>query len=853
MPRAAPEPEPKEEAEAQAREEGAEGMPRKKPQEGEKSEDGEEAEAEAAPAEQEQEEEEQEDEQDQEQEQEQKRAGVSHTKGLRSSAVKRASIGADAESPQDVRSSSNPARKSMVDRLAGGARSIASSIGRIGQPVRVHESKWQRRGRRFLTLSLATIGYILFLLNNGSLGDALQPLDCSLKKNQHCVRDGSQASCDTPECWHCVRDGIEESCKLTKRKTCCSSSNTTYCDDVPKFMDRCTRDWVRNGTELTLMLSLLCLTYMAMLGELTLATAKRDDSDAIKQRKVKWGRVAGHVWTVLVVFLLVSLPAVFSTEYFRQRFKPSPQTVGQTSAMVFSVLSIMLSLREIIKHLINWNCPTLQVHVVRVLFMVPVYASDAFGTLFVCSREGGCEDSELALLLEVFREFYEAFTIYSFFRLLQEALRREAELRYSGRDIETPYASLQDLGAGRSTAGNAEQLVPLLDRGRQVQQGGTSLASGRVFGGASSASGNRRSFIERMEHMVGVDVPEDLARLHKMLLLEVSDDARQHKWWGCMCCLEPWPAGYPWLMRCRRGVLQYVLVEVVCALVILLSRHVPRHLPGANDWYGEPGYGGSNAESVTKYCLHTGLDGSRTDGSDGQGDGASDRWVDWATVYPYTTAIVSLSQLWSLYCLVHFYFGTKQILAPYKPGAKFVSIKLIVFFSFWQSMAISMWFSKFGSNWLKNASNEKINNYDLICWLNSEFQLSVGSFAAGCQALLICVEMFVASLVHRSVFSYRAFKHIAAPGSPQASERTGPARAFLNVFQETRKMQSVQDSERGWRSERSHRAAAPGWSRRTDGSMHGSRLTNGSMHGSRLTNGSVHQNRWDERSPGGAE
>lgn len=797
MPRAAPEPE----------EEAAEGMPQKQ-QEGEKSEEEEESpgEEEAAAAE----------------EKEEDPGGVSHTRGPRSSAVERSSIEAEAGSPRDLQSSPNPARKSIGDRLAGGARSITSSIGRIDlsrlrQPVRVHESKWQRRGRRFLTLSLATIGYILFLLNNGSLGDALKPLDCNVRRV-----DG--------EYQHCVRVGSDERCKPACLTT---TTNTTGCATPPAFMDRCKRDWVRNGTELTLMLSLLCLTYMAMLGELTLATAKRDDSDAIKQRKVKWGRVAGYIWTVLVVFLLVSLPAVFSTDTFHRLFKPSPQSVGQTSAMVFSVLSIMLSLREIIKHLLNWNCPTLQVHVVRVLFMVPVYAADAFATLFVCSRKGGCEDSELALLLEVFREFYEAFTIYSFFRLLQEALRREAELRYSGRDVETPYASLQDLGAGRSTAGDAERLVPLLGRGRQVQQGGTVLPSGRVLGGAS---GNRRSLIERMEQMVGVDVPEDLARLHKMLMLEVSDDARQHKWWGGMCCLKPWPAGYPWLMRCRRGVLQYVLVEVVCALVILLSRHF--------GWYGEPGYGGGSAESVTEYCH----DGSLTDGSDEQGDGASDRWVDWETVYPYTTAIVSLSQLWSLYCLIHFYFGTKQILAPYKPGAKFVSIKLIVFFSFWQSMAISMWFSKRGSNWLLRASNDRIDNDFLICWLNSEFQLSVGSFAAGCQALLICVEMFVASLVHRSVFSYRAFKHIDAPGTPLASERTAPARAFLNIFQETGAMRSVQGSvqgsERSWRSERSQRAtAAPAWSRRTDGSMHRSRPTNGS----------THQNRWDVRSTGGAE
>lgn len=783
--------------------------------------------------------------------------------GRRSSAVERASIEPEDGSPRELRSDTNPVRQSIGERLASGARSLRRSIGRMDlsrlrQPVRVHESKWQRRGRRFLTLSLAAIGYILFLANQGSLGETFNPKNC----NDHRVKS------DLP--MHCVRDGSLETCKQI-----CNPSNPsmnvtgdcarTYASWTDSIMHRCKRDWVRNGTELALMLSLLCLTYMAMLGELTLATAKEDDSGAIKQTKVKWGRVAGSIWTVLVIFLLVSLPAVFSTETFKNSFGTSPQSVGQTSAMVFAVLSIMLSLREIIKHFLNWNCPTLQVHVVRVLFMVPVYAADAFGTLFVCSRKGGCENengsfSELVLFLEVFREFYEAFTIYSFFRLLQEALRLEATLRRSGHG-STPYASLQDLGAGRSTAGDADGLAPFMrkDRGRQEHQIDTDLSSARDIGGANSVGDSRGSIFERVERMVGVDVPEDVAQLHNMLLLEVSDDARKHKWYqGCLCCLQPWPAGYVWLMRCRRGVLQYVLVEVVCAFAILLSRYY--------DWYGEPGYGGSNVENVTKYCSQS----PQTDGSGQQGDEEADaNWVsaepdmhaaitaavDWEKVYPYTTAMVSLSQLWALYCLIHFYYGTKQILARYAPGAKFVSIKLIVFFSFWQNMAITLWFSKLGSSWLHQ--NTRIDNDWLICWLNTEFQLSVGSFAAGAQALLICVEMFVASLVHRSVFSYRAFKRQQnAPGSLPATRRVGPRRAFMDALQDTTTMgtSSVQGSERSERS-------TSGWSRRTDGSIPGSRRTNGSMQGSaqldgggRRTNGQYsRQHRGQAQALSGAE
>jgi hypothetical protein len=733
-----------------------------------------------------------------------------------STALDRASIEPQLGTPRDAGhtaeaanvAASGPAEArsvagSVADSVATGIRSLRSSIGRVvdlgrlRQPVRDRPSRWRRRGRRVLTLFLASAGYALFLLNNGSLGDRAKPLDCA----------GLQQK---GELWHCVRVGSAESCE----RTCDSRLNVTEdCGHRPEFMDRCTRRWVQNGTELCLMLSVLLLAYMAMLGELTLANAKEDDSGAIKQTKVKWGRVAGYIWTVLVLFLLLSLPAVFSSHTFRDRFQLSPQSVGQTSAMVFAVLAIMLSLREIMKHFLNWNSPTLQVHVVRVLFMVPVYAADAFGTLVVCSRTGGCENEDgsynmLVLLLEVVREFYEAFTIFSFFRLLQEALRREADLRHSGdRDTAlSPYDSLQDLGAGRSTFGNDDRLAPLLSGGQMPDGGGGGSRLGESLRRLSRT--NSGDLIERMEQIVGVDeLPEDLARLDTMIKLEVSDDARKHKWWGCMCCLKPWPAGYPWLMRCRRGVLQYVLVQIVCALAVVFSRHF--------DYYGEPGYGSSGVGDIGSYCgdanaSHT--DGSQDDGGGGGGGGggaegpaagggaesggSSITTVDWAKVYPYTTIVISVSQLWALYCLIHFYYGTKQLLAQYDPGAKFVSIKLIVFFSFWQNMAITIWFSEMGTTWLRS-SWIGFDNRGLVCWLNSEFQLSVGSFAAGGQALLICVEMFVASLVHRSVFSYRAFRPTSAGGGFQMpSERLGMMRTFLNVFQETDRMSSTQGSAR---------------------------------------------------------
>eukprot|EP01047_Picozoa_sp_COSAG01_P036003 COSAG01_NODE_2793_length_7060_cov_5.562563_2_plen_78_part_00 len=51
------------------------------------------------------------------------------------------------------------------------------------------------------------------------------------------------------------------------------------------------------------------------------------------------------------------------------------------AAGVFACLAIMLGLREILKHWLNYSVPRLQKHVVRVLAIIPIYTIDAFVTL----------------------------------------------------------------------------------------------------------------------------------------------------------------------------------------------------------------------------------------------------------------------------------------------------------------------------------------------------------------------------------------------------------------------------------------------------------------------------------------
>ena len=98
--------------------------------------------------------------------------------------------------------------------------------------------------------------------------------------------------------------------------------------------------------------------------------------------------------------------------------------------------------------------------------------------------------------------------------------------------------------------------------------------------------------------------------------------------------------------------------------------------------------------------------------------------------FPWLAFINNISVSLSLYFLVLFYKATEERLAPYRPLNKFVTVKAVLFFSFWQSCLFQVFTSM-----------------DL-------FSRDTGNIVLN---LIITVEMVFAAIAQSYAFTYKDF------------------------------------------------------------------------------------------------
>lgn len=174
--------------------------------------------------------------------------------------------------------------------------------------------------------------------------------------------------------------------------------------------------------------------------------------------------------------------------------------------------------------------------------------------------------------------------------------------------------------------------------------------------------------------------------------------------WPFNYFLAPWRMGADFLFACKAGVHNYVVVRPLTTAAALFCEW--------GDVYGE-----------------------------GQ--------LDPHKAYMYLSLVNNISQIWAIYCLVLFYYAAHAELAPMRPFAKFLVVKAVIFFSFWQSVGIDM-LAKLG--FLTKA--DSLQNYD------------ADDVSTGIQDFLICVEMFFAAIAHAYAFSTDEYMEPSFPKRP---------------------------------------------------------------------------------------
>ena len=121
----------------------------------------------------------------------------------------------------------------------------------------------------------------------------------------------------------------------------------------------------------------------------------------------------------------------------------------------------------------------------------------------------------------------------------------------------------------------------------------------------------------------------------------------------------------------------------------------------------------------------------------------------------------------AMYTLITFYLNVKEALASHRPLLKLLCIKLVIFFSFWQMVVLDL-----------------LATNDLI---KPSRYLSHGDIAIGFNALLICFEMIIFSILHLYAFSvepYRADPELgpAIYAQPPKSNAWRALRDVINPF-----------------------------------------------------------------------
>nr|XP_033818441.1 transmembrane protein 184A [Geotrypetes seraphini]XP_033818442.1 transmembrane protein 184A [Geotrypetes seraphini]XP_033818443.1 transmembrane protein 184A [Geotrypetes seraphini] len=164
------------------------------------------------------------------------------------------------------------------------------------------------------------------------------------------------------------------------------------------------------------------------------------------------------------------------------------------------------------------------------------------------------------------------------------------------------------------------------------------------------------------------------------------------------CCLQGMSYSIGFLRFCKQATLQFCIVKPIMALVTIVLQAYGKYHDG-------------------DFNVHSG--------------------------YLYITIIYNFSVSLALYALFLFYFATKDLLRPFEPVLKFLTIKAVIFLSFWQGMLLAIL--------------EKCRVIPEVQIINGR-EVGAGTVAAGYQNFINCIEMMFAAIALRYAFTCQVYK-----------------------------------------------------------------------------------------------
>lgn len=206
------------------------------------------------------------------------------------------------------------------------------------------------------------------------------------------------------------------------------------------------------------------------------------------------------------------------------------------------------------------------------------------------------------------------------------------------------------------------------------------------------------------------------------IMSEIRGKPIKSSWLWCTCCLAGRQYTIGFLRFCKQATLQFCLIKPVMALITLV---------------------------LQAFNLYK-------DGNFAPASG-----------YLYITIIYNVSVSLALYALFLFYHATRELLSAYDPVWKFLTVKSVIFLSFWQGVLLAIL--------------EHAGAISPIYSKEGVETARVGTVSAGYQNLFICIEMFFAAIALRF-----AFPHSVYSSSPtNTTGRTVSLQSISSSLKET--------------------------------------------------------------------